>query len=437
MIVNKSHLAAEVNQLARFCVIMIIALGCLVLGCSSPSNSGKEGHSTGQQLSLPQNTSQTTSAHLEITSVPQPSPDITHNPMSTDTGLPAVHGVIGPRVFPDDINPLTGEVVTELAFLYRRPIVAKVSNAPAIVRPQDGIGAADIVFEHYVEGGLTRFSAVFYGQAPEIVGSIRSARLIDHEIVPMFDGMLAFSGASIGVEKYIYGSEEVASRIDGADTVPPGGLVPPSEYADRAYKGVLYGRPHYWRDENIPVPHNMFANIAALWDLAASEGHAQRPRLEGLAFSRGVIANSSRAGRIVDVRYQAARVRWEYDELSGQYLRFSDGQGHLDANTHQQITAANVIVLYADHTDTDIVESEWQGSISWSTQIALWGDNPVILCRDGQRYDGVWVRTVREDIISIRNLDGSLLPLKPGNTWFQVVRTLDQQDPDTEWVIIE
>ena len=421
---------AKDNLLMRSLILGTI-LVCMVLGCSaSPLDFGEEEHSDAQHTALPQNTSQTASTHLEITSVPQAA-------VSPVTELPLVHGVIGPRVFPENVNPLTGEVVAGLAALERRPIVAKISNAPAIVRPQAGIGAADIVFEHYVEGGLTRFSAVFYGQAPERVGSIRSARLVDHEIVPMFDGMLAFSGASIGVEKYIYGSDEVASRIDGADSVPPSGTIPPSEYADRAYKGVLYGRPHYWRDETIPVPHNMFTSIAALWELAASEGHAQRPRLEGLAFYRGALADGAGVGRVVDVRYRATRVRWEYDEYTGQYRRFADGQAHRDAVSHQQITAANVIVLYAEHTDTDIVESEWQGNVSWSTQIALWGENPVVLCRDGQRYDGIWVRTVREDIISFRTTDGDLLPLKPGNTWFQIVRTQEQQDPETEWVIVE
>jgi hypothetical protein len=424
------------NLLMRFLILSLI-LVCMGLGCTSAQDSGEEVHSAGEPPSLPQNTTQTDSVHLEITAVTQPPPPITQDTVSPEAPPPLAYGIIGPRVFPGNVNPLTGEVVPDPAILERRPIVAKISNAPAIVRPQAGLGAADIVFEHYVEGGLTRFSAVFYSQAPERVGSIRSARLVDHEIAPMFDGMLAFSGASIGVEKYIYGSEEVASRIDGADTVPPGGFVPPSEYADRAYKGVLYGRPFYWRDETIPVPHNMFANIAALWDLAASEGQAQRPRLEGLTFYAGSLDGSTGEGQIIDVRYRATRVRWEYDEGIGQYRRYTDGQGHLDAVSRQQITATNVVILFAEHTDTNIVESEWQGSISWSTQIALWGENPVILCRDGQRYDGIWMRTVREDLISFWTLDGGQLPLKPGNTWIQIVRTQEQQDPDTEWIVIE
>ena len=97
------------------------------------------------------------------------------------------------------INPLTGLQVKRPANLQRNPVIAKVSNAPAEVRPQAGLAAADLVFEHYAEGGLTRFSAVFYGQRPTRVGSIRSARLIDLELLPMLGGLLAWSGASNGV----------------------------------------------------------------------------------------------------------------------------------------------------------------------------------------------------------------------------------------------
>jgi hypothetical protein len=92
-----------------------------------------------------------------------------------------------------NLNALTGLTVPDASVLERRPLVVKISNAPALVRPQAGISAADIVYEHYTEGGLTRFSAVFYSQAPQRVGSIRSARLIDNQLVPMYNGLLAFS----------------------------------------------------------------------------------------------------------------------------------------------------------------------------------------------------------------------------------------------------
>jgi hypothetical protein len=90
-------------------------------------------------------------------------------------------GDLGPCSYPINVNPLTGLEVANPESLNRRPIDVKISNSPAIVRPQSGISEADLVFEHYTEVGITRFSAIFYTNAPQRVGSIRSARLIDYE----------------------------------------------------------------------------------------------------------------------------------------------------------------------------------------------------------------------------------------------------------------
>jgi hypothetical protein len=318
---------------------------------------------------------------------------------------------VGPDTYPADISPLTGQLVSQPADLERSPIIVKISNAPPLVRPQAGIGAADLVFEHYAEGGLTRFSAIFHSQAPTRVGSIRSARLIDYELLPMYQGLLAFSGASIGVE-------------DRLNT---------SEYGNRLFKGVLYGRPYYWRDENIPVPHNMFVNLEALWELARETGVDTSPSLRSLAFDPQPPAAGSPAPEI-DIRYRGTRVGWAYDETIGLYRRFADGRPLADANTQEQITAANVVVIYADHAFTDIVESEWQGSVSYSIEIKLWFEGEAVVFRDGQASAARWVRPTREDMIGLRAPDGSFLPLKPGNTWFQVMRPPEQQTPEEEWL---
>jgi hypothetical protein len=341
-----------------------------------------------------------------IPETPTATIEIVHTPIA---------GTIGPDNFPADVNPLTGLQVEDPSVLDRRPMVVKISNAPPLVRPQAGIGEADLVFEHYAEGGLTRFSAVFYSHAPTRVGSIRSARLIDYELVPMYQALLAFSGASTGVEEYIYGSE----------------------FAVRAYKGILYSLPYYWRDESIEVPHNLFTNVAALWDLATEEGLNQRPALHGMAFHSTPPPDSAGEANTIDIRYRATRVLWEYDPEIGRYRRYSDGEGHFDANSLEQVTADNVVIIFAQHEFTDIVESQFQDSVSYSIEIQLWFEGDAILLRDGQRYEGRWVRPTREDMLGLRTDEGDLLYLKPGNTWFQVVRPTEQMNPAEEWVTVE
>lgn len=320
--------------------------------------------------------------------------------------------IIGENVVAPGINPLTGQLFSDPAALNRLPILAKISNAPVIVRPQSGLSAADMVFEHYVEGGLTRFSALFYGEAPQRVGSIRSARLIDLELVPMFQALMAFSGASTGVE----------DRLNRSD------------FASRLFKGVLFNPPYFWRDETIEVPHNMFLDTQALWQLAALQGLDQPPELSGLTFSQSTPPGSSGVAGELDLRYRATRVIWRYNSISGLYDRWADGEIHRDANTLEQVTAANVVILYADHQLTDIVESQFQDVVSYSLEITLRGSGQAILFRNGQRYDERWVRPTREAMLTLETSEGKPLDLKPGKTWFQVVPLLGQQNPQEEWL---
>lgn len=326
---------------------------------------------------------------------------------------PAPRAAIGPETYPAGVNPLTGLSLADPALLERAPVIAKISNAPPLVRPQAGIGAADIVYEHYAEGGLTRFSAVFYGEMPERVGSIRSARLIDYELMPMYQALLAYSGTSIGV----------GERLNG------------SEFASRLFEGIRFGFPYYWRDDTIDVPHNMFTNPLALENLSAAD-QTTTPVLRGMAFDSSLPTGSAGEVSHIDIRYHATRAEWLYDPRSGNYLRYSDGQPHYDANTETQVTAENVVILYARHNLTDIVESEWQGNISYSIEIELWFEGDAVLLRDGQAYNVRWWRPTRESLLSLYTLDGTPMPLKPGNTWFQVFPLPEQQDAD-ESVILE
>ena len=418
----------------RRCVLLCFSLIWIVVACSSRNITQDSPSANNVQTPLSQHTLQNSSQNLEIS---QQFSNSTAQ-FTSETPTPQVIvGAIGPYAFPENVNPLTGLVVEDAAVLNRRPIVVKISNAPPLVRPQSGIGEADIVYEHYTEGGLTRFSAVFLTNAPTRVGSIRSARIIDYEIVSMYGGLLAFSGASIGVEKVIYGWEDVEARIPGSAELAPHVPLPPSPFADRAYKGVLYGLPYYWRDESIPVPHNMFTNVEALWQLADQNGQSQRPDLNGMAFHPDPPPNATGSGLLADIRYRATRVLWHYDPETGQYYRTSDGQRHFDANTETQISAANVVIIYADHFETDIPESQLGDSVTYGLEMTIQGQGDAILYRDGQRYEALWVRDGLFDRLSLRSQDGELLYFKPGTTWFQVVRLPEQMNPQEEWVRVE
>jgi hypothetical protein len=99
-------------------------------------------------------------------------------------------------------------------------------------------------------------------------------------------------------------------------------------------------------------------------------------------------------------------------------LRSVAGAPHTDAATGEQLSAANVIVLYAQHLTTDIVEDSMG---SRSLRIPLTGQGKVWVFRDGVQRAGTWRRDAAGDLIQFYDQAGRPLALKPGNSWVQIV----------------
>lgn len=342
---------------------------------------------------------------IRITATPQtPVPTVPPTPTSDPLIAAAARvppGAVGPLDYPEGINPLTGLPFDDPDAILRPPLAAKISNAPDFVRPQAGIAQADLVFEHYVEGSLTRFTAFFWTHNPPRVGSIRSARLIDLELPAMYDALFAYSGANAVIQQRI--TEQ--------------------SFGPRAFEGVSTGVPLYFRDTGIEVPHNMFIVPAEVWARAERNGVNAAPDVRGMLFDATPPASDEQAAMLT-VNYGPDVVEWHYDEEQGIYRRIVDGEPHRDANTGAQVTAANVVVLYVTHSDdTDVVAGEWNGEPYYHTAIELWGQGIAVLCRDGQRIQGVWMRPGADDVLTFWADDSltEMLALKPGNTWFQIV----------------
>lgn len=325
----------------------------------------------------------------------------THEPYSDTPSPPQnIPGLIGPTDFPAQVNPLTGEVVSNPELLARRPLAIKISNYPTVVRPQAGLNNADLVFEHYAEGGVTRFTAIFYSRDAEPVGSIRSGRLIDLEIPNMYDAALAYSGSSGMVQEMISASAFFA-RVISPD----------------------FGHSGFYRIENsaIAIEHTLFTDTPTLHYLLSLRGQDTTPQFHnGMAFlptpPEGGVAQANR----IEIQYRGTNAFWQYNTGNGRYARWTDGEPHLDANTGQQLNFRNIIVLGAHHVDTDILEDLVDGG-HYSIQIQVWGEGPVSIFRDGQRYEGYWRRAAASDMLSFYDLDGNILPLAPGNSFIQIV----------------
>src|SRR5258708_28583129 len=92
--------------------------------------------------------------------------------------------------------PLTGLAAAADAQIGRRPLNVRMPNDPN-ARPQYGLNKADVVFELIVEGGVTRFSAIFHSKDADVVGPVRSYRWSDLHLTQMLRGALVSSGSTV------------------------------------------------------------------------------------------------------------------------------------------------------------------------------------------------------------------------------------------------
>lgn len=329
-----------------------------------------------------------------------PIPTFTLEPSATPKPA-APTSLTGVGHFGVDRNQLTGELVEDPALLERRPLAVKISNAPARwTRPQSGLGQADLVYEHVTEGSITRFTAIFYGQTPPDIGPIRSARLIDLELPAMYDAALVFSGSSIGVSRKLFSSD----------------------FRNRILRTYVPG--YYRTGEDKPYEHTLYARPEELWQELEQRGENKAPQLTPvLAFSE-LAPRGGMAADLLTVRYRKfTTIEWRYDRASGRYYRWADGEEHADANSGEQLSAANVVVLVVPHRlDTTICEFQSDSTcLAYSTEILLSGEGHALLLRDGHAYEVTWSRQLRNDLLTLLDRNRRPFPLKTGNTWFQVM----------------
>lgn len=365
-----------------------------------PTNTPRPTH-TLPPTSPPTNTPRPSPTHTATaTATPSPSSTPTDTPTATPSPTPTL---VGPNEYPENFNPLTGLPYPSEDARNRRNLIVKVSNFPEVVRPQSGLDKADIVFEYEVEGGVTRFAAIYRSQGTDFVGSIRSARLLDIELVAMFDALLAYSGSNEWIRQYILESDWKWQALS-------------------PHLGVNCPPFCRYPQEGKAWEHTLFGNTYQMWEVAeerqVNEGHPGR----GFAFSDVPDPNGEPAVDIfIDYYNKRQDTRWQYNPADGRYYRWNTGLPHIDAETGRQLAADNIIVLAAEHIDRpDIYESETGSTV---IETVLWGSGDAYVFRDGLWYRGTWWHAQGRTGLWLTHA-GSDAPihLKPGQTWVEVVR---------------
>ncbi len=326
------------------------------------------------------------------TSTPTPEPTPTPTPEPTPTPVPTPTPTPTPEPTPTPVPEratLTGEPVPEKQ---PRPIAVRIDNSPN-ARPHSGIAEADLVYEAPTEAGVTRFLALYQTSAPEVVGPTRSARLMDIDVVPMHDAMLAYSGASIGVQERLWQAGLPLLVLEGNASSAS------------------------WRDGSRFAPHNLYTSIPALRN--AADAHGWMRDAENTPFNFGELPGNGLAGRGVNIPYASGYVEFRYNDDTDSYERSVNGTEARDMNSDDIVSPRNVVVVWANFFIGDIAPNT-RGEIS--NNVDLYGSGNAWVLRNGQRFEAEWRRTERTEPLRFYDRESDEeIPLDEGKTWINLL----------------
>ncbi len=237
------------------------------------------------------------------------------------------------------LNRLTGEKCEN--DLDGKRCVALVVKNDRAAAPQYGLSDADIIYEVAVEGGLTRFLAL-YADSDEMpnVAPIIDSRSYFHTLSQGHDAIFVQAGASTYTRSIF--------NANGIKTVD-------------ALGGEL--EPAFKRDEKLKNERgseNSIMTNGKMLKYAIDSSGISETRTSGFgdylkfSYKDNTARKSGTACSVVSVPYTSQHTPYfKYSTLDNEYRRYQYGEAHTDAANGEQLGFANVIVLFADMYTAD------------------------------------------------------------------------------------
>jgi len=273
-------------------------------------------------------------------------------------------------------SPFTGEPVKSL-----KPVLAVKIDNIVTARPQTGLQSADIIYVEPVEGGLTRFFAVFSSHIPSVVGPVRSARESDLKLLPQFGRpAFAWSGATPHLVPFI-------ERANIADlyAIQVGG---------------------YYRISSRVAPENLYANPRTLLSEARHVSNAR-----DIGFRFGAQPAGGRATGSYSVRFPAASYTFRWSGKAKRWLTWIDG-APAGATEGGQLGGATVIIQYVWIGESRFEEYGELPPVAESV-----GSGTAVVLRNGRAYTVHWSRPKINGGTTYTLPGGKRMLFAPGQVW--------------------
>lgn len=275
-----------------------------------------------------------------------------------------------------------------------RPYAIMINNIN-VARPlQSGLQDAYIIYEIIVEGGITRYLALFLDQNTARIGSIRSARHYFLDYALENDAIYVHHGQSPQAQSDF-------SKL-GIDRI--------------AVNNTKTG----WRDTtlNVSSEHTLFTSIEKLNN---GIGNKRTTRNNDLLLNYSIdeinmaeIENSKVANEI-SIKYSGSVTSsYEYDKENQVYIRFVNGKEHIDYVTKEQYTFKNIITYQVNNYTLNDGENKGR------QELENIGSGTGYFISNGYSIPIKWEKDSRSSQTKYYYENGKELAVNDGNTFIQI-----------------
>lgn len=300
----------------------------------------------------------------------------------------------------------------------RRPLGVMIENHTE-ARPQSGLSSADVIFEAVAEGGITRFLALFYCQDADYIGPVRSARIY---FIRMLEG---------------FGKYPLYAHVGGANTPGPAdalGYISElnwSSYNDMNQFSVPF--PNFWRDyERLPnraTEHTVYSSTSKLWKYAKDKRKLTNVDEDGVSWDKNYSSWKFKDDAKLEDRGSTAKVDfgfwdnlasnfavvWNFDKKSNSYLRNNGGVPHIDKDNGKQLSAKNVVVMFAKESPAN--DGYEGGHILYKVV----GSGDALVFQDGKVIKGTWNKETEEDQVKFFDDNDKEVEMVRGKIFIEIL----------------
>lgn len=272
-----------------------------------------------------------------------------------------------------------------------RPIAVMIDNDNSSAWPQSGLDKAYKVYEIIVEGGATRFMALFKNTDCEKIGPVRSSRHYFLDYVLENDAIYVHYGWS----------PKAANDI--------------SALGINKINGVLGGDGNiFWRERKYSGDwHSAYTNIEKIKDMANNKNYRNTTDKKITGINKEFEEISGSDAKNITLPYSGMyKVYYTYDASIKAYKRKMNSTEHKSADG-TYYTATNIIIQYANNFPL--------GDGSPRQDVTTVGSGEGYFITGGKCIPITWQKSSRSSETVYKTQDGKDIELNPGTTWINII----------------